>query len=358
MKKSLIPMGIAGLLALGATFSSLSYVPATVTLEGAGGTDMRTATPQDAGVVMLAAAAKNGDYYGSLEGLPDDPEPVPGELNSLGIEVSGFHVMTDDDGKNFQRIDRSMVVAQNEKSVVYHIDAVQQQRSESNGDWVQQDINQNVVIAVSRHGMYVKYNYFSSETTTNVKDTGAIDPSTEIVKAIPERIMAARGKWIYVGIDPKRAEEASSLDPSAMASMTSKEAAEYYIDAMALALSAQVAQSYRSNFLSTLNDNANTLAQIGSALASADWNKDGDFYTYSMSGTMSCDLSNRAKPVVSFKHRSGYNNYSTNEEEKIVLSHINNEAVPVIGKGELDFYDLIGGAVRDVMNKYMSEGSF
>ena len=362
MKKSLIPMGVAGLLALGATFASQTYAPASVELQPAGGADVEAQAPEDVAKHLLAISAKSGSYYASLEGMPSDPLPTAGMINSMGIDVKGWAYSSVDEN-NYQDMSRTMTIAQNEKSVVYHIDITQHQKQQANDQYVLQTVSQDVVIAMSRHGMYVKYNDYYNVTETNVKSSstsqGQTDPTKAISDAIPGSIMANRGKWIYVGIFESRAASASVFDPMAMQSapMDTQAMANAYIDAMVMQYTLQIATGFKQSFVSTLNTNAKFLNDVGGKLATTKYEQKGAMYEYSMGGTLLLDLTDKAKPIVNYKYNNNLSSSKQDrEEERIALSHIDNEAVPVIEKGDIDFYDLIGGAVRDAIAK-MPEGS-
>ena len=168
MKKAIIPLGIAAVFCLVGSvvyFSNVSY-PSKLEFEGAGGTDETVESLDDAEAVLsIPAFQRGGSYYAALSALEEDPEPAE-EGNSVGVEVTGYY------NQNGFSENRTLLVAQNEKGLIYQYNGTQT----SDGTAV----TRNMFMAASKYGMFIKFNSISTvqTSTSDSSETQQYDEMT------------------------------------------------------------------------------------------------------------------------------------------------------------------------------------
>ena len=330
MRKALIPLGIAAAIgAVGLSIAAMNgpFVPATIALDGAGGTDATVTSVADfEGVLASPAASRGSAYYSALVGQAKDPEPVA-KGNSFGATAVG--TMTAEQGNLKQTVDRTLKIAQNEKGAIYHIDS---RVTESFFGKYTARTEQNALFAISRFGAFTKFNSYS------VSDTRAEGDKT--AQYITEAITSNRGKWFTVGISEAHLKEMSSAsDP---------------MKAMVIGTCQSLAASYLANYLNSIDQNNQFFQMTGTFLQAheAELEKRGSTATYydeAQYTRWTFNWSTQAKPriVADQQYRSG--DAAQIQKQDIELCHLDNIKVDIIENGEGDFYDLFGPAISKVI---------
>lgn len=321
MKKAIIPMAIAAAFGLVGVivYSTGTYFPATLTLEGAGGTDEQVETLDDVvSAFSSPALARGSAYYQTLMLMDKDPEPLP-EGNSIGVICSGNY----DDGHGTS-YSRELTIAQNEQGLIYHYDGWQK----INGTTTTLDY----LMAISRHGMFVKYNKHSIESEkegNSAEDQLQKDLSTSINKN--------RGKWIYVGVTEEHMKEVEAAQTTTDPSV--------YMRAMAVASAEMIATQYQAQFLNVVDTNNAQLLELGQIVAQAKSSAEAEGATYKINQAdlyVTVNLSNKTTPVLTLT--SPFNS-TVKQLQNISLHHINNTKVEIVSQSKGDFVDLFGDAI-------------
>ena len=338
MLKVLIPVGIGCLLGItgvvvNAVAPNFVYQPETVVLESAGGESKKVTTTAELKDVLKAGAVHTAAYYQGLEALTEDPKPVEGQINSLGVVCSGF--VEHASGGHIVRTERTLTIAQNEKGVNYRIDAVV---TETENDVVTVT-KTDMVVSWSRHGMYVKYNDYLIETDSTAE-------ADETRAAIAEAIGANRGKWYFVGLNEEHQKKASAI-PTTM---------EEIMDAMIIGVVTSTTTQMKAQFGNSVDSNNETLLEIANTMEKMTLTDKGNsVYTGKLDAhDMTITLANAANPKIEFDYNDKEKNstYYTEEHQELELFYIDDCAVKLQESASLDFYDLLGGVMYDMMKAY------
>ncbi len=323
MRKAIIPMAIAAVFGLTGVivYSVGTYVPETITLEGDGGTDTKVEDLDGAiEAFSVPALSRGAAYYQSLMLMEEDPEPLP-EGNSIGVHVVGNY--------NYEltgtSYDRELIIAQNEKGLNYRYDGWQLVSGTKT--------TLDYLVAVSRHGMFVKYN---SHAIAN-QDGEEVD---ELQRDLSAGMNNNRGKWFKVDISEAHMKEAAETSD--------------YIRSMVITTCAMVATQYQSQFLNVVETNNGQILElaqiINSAKSSAEQN--GKIYRISNSNlNAAVNLNNATQPVVVLDSPTSS---KEKQHQDITVCHINNTKVNIIENGQGDFVDLFGDAITNYLKKSMN----
>ena len=326
MRKAIIPMAIAAIFGLGGVivYSTGTYVPETVTLEGDGGTDEKVETLDDVSKAFSVAALSRGSaYYSALMMAEEDPEPLP-EGNSIGVTCNGYY-----DNNNGTSYNRKLIIAQNERGLNYHYDGWQNVSGTKT--------TLDYLVSVSRHGMFVKYNSHAISSE---------DELDELQIQLSESMNRNRGKWFTVDVNEAHMKEAEEIAKSGDMSK--------YMRAMVISTCAAVATQYQSQFLNVVDTNNGQIKELASIIESAKGSAEQSGSTYKMSNSnlsATVNLTSKTSPEVIL---DSLVNSKEKQHQEITLCHINNTKVNIVEGGQGDFVDLFGDAIANYLNKSMN----
>ena len=323
MKKAIIPMAIAAIFGLTGiiVYSTGTYVPETITLEGDGGTDEKVENLDGAvGAFSVAALQRGSAYYQSLMAMEKDPEPLK-EGNSIGVNCEGSY--SSDSLKT--SYERKLIIAQNEKGLNYHYAGWQIVSG--------MKTTLDYLVAVNRHGMFVKYNSHAIEPQE--KDLKVEDLQLDLSKAMNSN----RGKWFSVTVTDEHMKEAQDYSNP--------------VRAMMIGICASVAQEYQAQFLNVVDTNNKQITELGQIIDAekAKAEKSGNVYKISSADlNATVNLASPTAPVVTLQSIASAKD---KQHQDITLQHINNTKVNIIENGQGDFVDLFGEAITNYINKGM-----
>ncbi len=334
MRKALIPLGIAAVIGVVgivvSTVGGSGYVPATLTLEGAGGTDAEVKDLETFDKVLSSEGLNRGSaYYSALIGAKEDPEPLK-EGNSFGaIAIGGTQVRQ---GSNSQTLERTLTIAQNEKGCIYHIDAVVDARADGESSHLDQDL----LFAVSRHGMFIKYN--------NYEQTNSDKESQKTLDVMNKGVKNHRGNWYELSLSEAHQKEAEKGPGTSIDSM-----AHY----MALYTCAMTAASWSSEMLSALDGNAQFFTMCSEIITAygEEMSKSGNVWTYEQpkyATTYKFDLNTPNEPKIHAVQDYSQSGVTQKQTQDISFYHLDNCKVEIVESGAGDMYDLLGSAFEEL----------
>lgn len=344
MRTALIPIGIAAAIGVaGIVITNVGgsgvYVPATVEMEAAGGTDEKVQTIDDLETILTSPAAlRSGAYYENLVGATSDPQPEKGGSNSFGCIATGNYSLKQ--GSTTQSYTRTLTIAQNEKGCVYRIEIDMTQSVNS----VTTTLKQDVLYAISRHGMFTKYNSYHE---TN----GQVGASISYVN---DAAMSHRGAWYTLDLSEAHKKEMSGGIP------TTEAAAFRYMSMMTCS---QIVSAYQSSLLAGISSNNAFFGQVAALIqANRDQFESGKKnYTLDLRKEnglqLTFDLSNAASPTIVLDEDFTMSSVTEKQHQEIRLYHIDNAKVEIIDSGAGDMFDLFGEAIEKMYRAQAASAS-
>ena len=340
MRKALIPLGIAAAIGVaGVVVSSVGgagvYVPATLELQAADGTDQKVQKMDELQTFLTSPAVSRGaTYYRGLIGAKTDPEPVA-KGNSFGCVATGnYSVKT---ARQEMSYNRTLTIAENERGVIYRYEG----KTTMTADDVTQTVDQDVLYALSRHGMFVKYNSYLQTLTGN-------SASASTVQYINDGIKAHRGQWYTVGISQEHLDEMGKAMPSTP---------DGYIRYMAMTTCASIASTFEAQMYDSIDGNNQFLTMCAGIIGShqldpqsKQWNIHDDTYQ----ADFKFDINDPVNPKITATQNISSAGASQIQNQNISLCHLDNIKVEIIETGVGDFFDLFGSAIEAALRQEMS----
>ncbi|MBE6126856.1 MAG: hypothetical protein E7182_02660 [Erysipelotrichaceae bacterium] len=340
MRKALIPLGIAAAIGVaGVVVSSVGgasgYVPATLELQAAEGTDQKVQKMDELQTFLTSpAVSRTSDYYRGIVGLKTDPEPVA-KGNSFGAVATGN--FSAKNGQQQMSYDRTLTIAENERGVIYRYEGTATQSA--NG--VTQTVDQDVLYAVSRHGMFIKYNSYSQTMSGN-------SASASTAQYINDGIKAHRGQWYTVGISQEHLDEMGKSMPTTP---------DAYIRYMAMTTCATIASSFESQMYDSIDGNNQFLtmcAGIIEAHQPDEQSKQWNVYDDTMQADFAFNIQDPVSPKIKATQNVSSAGTTQVQNQNISLCHLDNIKVEIVETGVGDFFDLFGSAVEAALREQLS----
>ena len=188
-KKAFIPLGVSGVfvalslvggLALTSTLQT-RYIPEEIVIEDAGGEDVTTADRESFSTELKKVKVYDGDYYDGLKDSETDPTPVEGMYNSIALICEGGN----------SKSDRKLIVTQNEQGAFYQYIGYEHM------EYANAKLEQDYLLAFSRHGMFVKFNSYQLSQPEEGQEKGELYDMYEV---LGECVNKNLGKWYKVAV--------------------------------------------------------------------------------------------------------------------------------------------------------------
>lgn len=340
MRKALIPLGIAAAIGVaGVVVSSVGgasgYVPATLELQAAEGTDQKVQKMDELQTFLTSpAVSRTSDYYRGIVGLKTDPEPVA-KGNSFGCVATGN--FSAKNARQEMSYDRTLTIAENERGVIYRYEGTTTLSANS----VTQTVEQDVLYALSRHGMFIKYNSYSQTMTGN-------SASASTAQYINDGIKAHRGQWYTVGISQEHLDEMGKAMPTTP---------DAYFRYMAMTTCASIASTFEAQMYDSIDGNNQFLTMCAGIIGahqldaqSKQWNIHDD----SMQADFTFDIHDPVNPKIKATQNISSAGTTQVQNQNISLCHLDNIKVEIVETGVGDFFDLFGSAVEAALRQQMS----